>query len=385
MNKAFCVLPWVGLHVNTDGEVFPCCSSDYQMPYGNVNTGESLNSIYKNSEFHNVRRMMLNGERPKQCQICYDEEKTSGWSSRLGFNDSYKEEVNKTRLPISGAKRIQMLDIRFSNICNMKCRMCSSGFSSLWAQEDKQRGIGDKVIYRVDESFIDQIIDILPSIDHIYFAGGEPLIMDEHYRILEEIQRQNLANKIFLRYSTNLSVTQYKSKDLISLWKGFNRVDLAASIDHYGERAEYIRHGTDWGTVENNIIKMLEVENVDLSISSTVNAFNYVTYLDFCSYMKKYFQNLNYLQMYPMFTPEYFSAQVLPKKLKDIGTENMNRLGKIRTLENVDEKNITGYANAEDTWQQYKEEFQTEISTIDKIRSEDFCKTFPELAEMMDG
>jgi radical SAM protein with 4Fe4S-binding SPASM domain len=385
MNKAFCILPWVGLHVNPDGEVFPCCSSDYQMPYGNVNSGESLNNIYKNGEFHRVRRMMLNGERPKQCQICYNEEKNSGWSSRLGFNDSYKEEVEKTKLPLSGAKRIQMLDIRFSNICNMKCRMCSSGFSSLWAQEDKQRGIGDKTILRVDESFIDQIIEILPSIDHIYFAGGEPLIMDEHYRILEEIQRQNLASKIFLRYSSNLSVTQYKTKDLLSLWKGFVKVDFAASIDHYGERAEYIRHGTDWSTVEKNLIKMLDEENVDLSISSTINVFNYTTFLDFCKYMEKYFKDLNYLQMYPMSTPEYLSSQILPKHIKDAGTQNWNQLSTIRSLGHLSEHDITGYANAEHTWEQEKENFQKEVSTLDKIRGEDFCKTFPELAEMMDG
>jgi len=169
------------------------------------------------------------------------------------------------------------------------------------------------------------------------------------------------------------------------LWKGFVKVDLAASIDHYGERAEYIRHGTDWSTVEKNLIKMLDEENVDLSISSTINAFNYVTYLDFCSYMEKYFKDLNYLQMYPMATPEYFSSQVLPEHLKKIGTDNMERLAKVRSLGHISETNITGYANAEHTWQQEKENFQKEVSTLDKIRGEDFCKTFPELAEMMDG
>ena len=64
------------------------------------------------------------------------------------------------------------------------------------AQEDKQRGLIDKTVYRVNESFIDEIIEILPSVDHIYFAGGEPLIMDEHYRILEEIQKHVLIRSL---------------------------------------------------------------------------------------------------------------------------------------------------------------------------------------------
>lgn len=383
MNRAFCVLPWIGLHVNSEGEVFPCCSSDYQMPYGNVNNGESLDTIYKNEEFSKVRKMMLEGKRPKQCQICYNEEENSGSSARIGFNSEYKTEIDQTKFTLSGAKRIKMLDVRFSNICNMKCRMCSSGFSSLWAQEDKQRGLIDKTVYRVNESFIDEIIEILPSVDHIYFAGGEPLIMDEHYRILEEIQKQNLARKIFLRYSTNLSVTQYKSKNLLDLWKGFNKIDLAASIDHYGDRAEYIRHGTDWGTVENNLVKMLDLDNVDLSISSTINAFNYTTFFDFCTYMEKYLKNFKYFQMYPMHSPEYMTVQILPKHIKDIGTKNMQKISNFEG--EIDLNNITKFANVTHTWEQYKEEFQKEVKTLDKIRGEDFCKTFPELVEMMDG
>lgn len=386
MNDAFCILPWIGFHVNTDGDVFPCCVSDHTMPYANIHDGNSIQEIYMNKSFIDVRRQMLNGQQPKQCSSCYKEETIRKFSPRISFNEGYDRQVKLTKVPISGKKRIHMLDIRFSNICNMKCRMCNSGFSSLWAQEERSRGKDIKTISRVDKKFIDEILELLPTVDHIYFAGGEPLITDEHYIILEEIQKQNLAEKIHLRYSTNLSVVQYKQKDLIDLWKGYKKIDLAASIDHFGERAEYIRHGTVWGTIEENIKKMQTVDNVELSISSTVNAFNYVTYNEFCDYMSKYFDNLSYFQMYPMHTPEYMTSQVLPSNLKKQGTDKLKSIKNLsQSRFSTDIDGLITFANYRDTWNNQKDELVKEIKLRDNIRGEDFCKTFPELKEILNA
>ena len=387
MNDAFCVLAWIGLHINPDGDVYPCCVSDHTMPYGNIHKDNSVEQIFRGKEFTNVRKMMLAGKKPPQCNNCYRDESQTGRSARIDFNESYKKEIKGIKIPVSGKKRIRMLDIRFSNICNMKCRTCGPGFSSLWAQEERSLGKEEYSYVQITKQSLDEILELLPTVDHIYFAGGEPLIMDEHYKILEEIQRLGLAKKIHIRYSSNLSNIQYKKKDLLDLWKGFNLIDFSASLDHYGERAEYIRHGTNWGTIEENIKKFQSVENLSLNISTTISVFNFVTYHDFFDYMKEHIQNVDYLQCYPLTTPEHFSATVLPVQLKSQGVINLMKLGNNKKFKKFKEesKRIIAHAKSANAWNTYKKDFQKEITLRDKIRGEDFCKTFPELKEMLDA
>tara|TARA_R110000868_G_scaffold102091_1_gene281119 strand:- start:56057 stop:57208 length:1152 start_codon:yes stop_codon:yes gene_type:complete len=382
MNNAFCILAWVGLHTTPDGNVYPCCAADMSKPWGNINSN-NLTDIYNNDKFKGIRTQMLEGNKVEECNLCYNNEKFYGHSQRLDSNEGYNKDIALVKQNID--PKIQYLDVRFSNICNMKCRMCNSGYSSLWGQEEKSRGNHVPSYLHVKKEYLDNILELLPNVDHIYFAGGEPLIMDEHYIILEEIQRLGLANKIHIRYSTNLSVVQYKKKDLLDLWKGFRNIDLAASIDHYGERAEYIRHGTNWNDIEENIKKLQTVDNVELSISSTVNVFNYVTYIEFLSYMKDYFSNVKYISMYPMHTPEYMTSQVLPIKLKTLGTNRLKKfssIGQNRFANDIN--NLIKYANHDNQWDMHKVELLEEIKLRDKIRGEDFAKTFPELKDMLD-
>ena len=383
MNDAFCILPWIGLHTAPNGNVYPCCAANSEMPWGNLNDG-NLHEIYSNDKFKENRKKMLNGEKIPECNLCYRNEEFYGHSQRVDTNQGYPNSVRQAKLGLK--TKIQYLDVRFSNICNMKCRMCNSGFSSLWGQEEKSQGFHVPSYMHVKKEHIDNILELLPNVDHIYFAGGEPLIMDEHYVILEEIQRLNLASKIHIRYSSNLSVLQYKKKNLLDLWKGFNNIDYAASIDHYGERAEYIRHGTNWADIENNIKTLQSVDNVQLSISSTVNVFNYVTYSDFMEYMQKYFSHIHYISMYPMHTPDYMTSQTLPSNLKKLGTDKLKKLSKINQSRYKDDiENLIKYANDLDTWNIHKNELLEEIKLRDKIRGEDFCRTFPELKEIFDA
>ena len=94
----------------------------------------------------------------------------------------------------------------------------------------------------------------IPNLKQVYFAGGEPLMIKEHKKFIEEIIRQGYQDKILLRYNSNGILVD---KDLIELWSKFKKVKFAISMDAIEKRDEYIRFPTDWDTVEKNL-RMLD-------------------------------------------------------------------------------------------------------------------------------
>ena len=71
-------------------------------------------------------------------------------------------------------------------------------------------------------------------VEQIYFAGGEPLIMDEHYRILEELERRGMFD-VRLVYNTNFTQVRLKDRYVFDFWKKFKNVSVGASLDAMGD------------------------------------------------------------------------------------------------------------------------------------------------------
>jgi sulfatase maturation enzyme AslB (radical SAM superfamily) len=114
----------------------------------------------------------------------------------------------------------------------------------------------------------------LEHVEQIYFAGGEPLLMEEHYRILDELVKRQLFH-VRLIYNTNFTHTDLKGRSVFEYWKQFDSVAVGASLDASGARGEYIRKGTIWDIVEQNRRDMLEIcPRVDFYISPTLSIMN---------------------------------------------------------------------------------------------------------------
>jgi hypothetical protein len=290
--------------------------------------------------------------------------------------------------------KMRYFDIRFSNICNFKCRTCGSGFSSQWEQEDLKNNVWfARTIPKNDnKEFLSEVLGQIENIETAYFAGGEPLITEEHYVILEEMIRSGRTD-IQLSYNTNLSNLKFKDKDLLSLWGKFKKhIMIYASVDHYGDRAEYIRSGTDWGVVENNFLTAKKTPYIHLQMNTVLSVFNCLTIHEFYQYLidKELYKPKDHVySLYNMSTPEHLSCHILPKHLKDRGKvslesaiqvmkDNKFTSGKINELE----KSI-GWIYAKDTWDVEKRKFQEELTRLDRIRGESFEKTFPELVELL--
>jgi hypothetical protein len=402
-SKTFCMAPWVHLHTTPTGLVAPCCIStatSTEHGFGNSkdNTIEELINV---EEMKKLRVDMLSGVENIECNGCYAHEKNNIKSFRQMHNEElgkfYDSDVLENTNKNGSLKKFTMryFDMRFNNICNFKCRTCGPFFSSQWEQENlKNNVVWAKPVPKNNKpEFLEELLTHVDYLDSAYFAGGEPLITDEHYVMLEEMIKKNRTD-IKLRYNTNLSNLKFKDKDLLSLWKHFkNPVDVYASIDHFGEKAEYIRHGTDWATVEENFQKVKSTKFIKVYINTVLSVFNYMTLHEFFQYLidKKFYNPRDgAFTVYKMSTPAHFAAHIIPEKLKLIGKDNISKLHDYMKIQKFKKEqlkqieDINAWVCSTDTWDLHQDAFRLEINRVDKIRGERFSKVFPELSELVD-
>jgi organic radical activating enzyme len=399
-SKTFCIVPWIHLHTNPSGVAAPCCIAEScatEEGVGNSRT-QGLQEIVNSDKMKKLRLDMLTGVKNPECVKCHQHEDQGVKSFRNMINEEFShhyDEVNLTNIDGSiDDFKMRYFDIRFSNICNFKCRTCGSGFSTQWEQEDLKNNVWHaKIIPKNDnKEFLNEVVEQIEFMETAYFAGGEPLITEEHYVLLEEMIRSGKTD-IKLRYNTNLSNLKFKDKDLLSLWKHFNKgVDIYASIDHYGERAEYIRHGTDWGLVETNFKLAKKTSFINVHMNTVLSVFNILTIHEFYQYLIDHDmyskKDLAYM-LYNMSTPDYLTCHILPPELKVKGKASLEKTIQIMKNKKFKEHQIQQiedaipWAMSQNTWEQHKMQFRAEVNRLDKIRGENFIKTFPELATLL--
>lgn len=400
----FCAMPWVHLHVTQNGNVTPCCQAPWgdEAKFGDINES-TIQEIWKGKRFEDFRKQMLKGKPAPVCSRCYEKEEMGWISLREITNDKYENEINeliRNKFHSSSYETPVYFDIRFSNVCNLKCRICNFSSSSSWYNDDLALGNIKPETPALTTSIIDEkkffseFKEQIGSIKEIYFAGGEPLMMEQHYQILEFlIETGNTQCKLF--YNTNLSRLKFKGFDVLELWKQFEYVNLAVSLDDIGERLEYQRKNAKWGQMVSNFetIKR-EANNVDLMISPTISVFNIlsITEMHLELFDKGYVRVEDVvptLLVYPL----EFNIRNLSKELKETAKKRI--LEHVTWLENqsVEDRkkmdyvlrqyrNIINYLN-HDGDEKARLNFSQKIAQLDALRDEDFISVFPELKSLI--
>jgi len=400
-NKAFCILPFVHTHLNTEGDVFPCCiswSPDRSSHLGYLKDN-TLEELFNSEKMKKLRVDLANGVRREDiCGQCYQREDNGFVSARHGNNLDYLDVEDEivSRMHEDGYLEpiIKSWDIRFSNLCNLKCRSCGSVYSTTWAQEDaKFDGFSKfKQLTSIPEGAPDPLENQYDNVDKIYFAGGEPLIMPEHFRTLQKIIDSGRAHEVKLLYNTNMTKLNYNKHDLIEYWKEFKYVVLGASIDAMGEKAEYIRNGVKWSVIENNLKTLSEAikthKNINIHIAPTVSIMNAHSLTDMHKYFVEhgYIQDSNAIILNILLGPSHYEMRNLPDTLKDEIKEKVKLhcewLKENNTRNDIIENfySIISYID-NDSDNSDILRFVSETKKIDARRNQDFEKTFPEYAD----
>jgi MoaA/NifB/PqqE/SkfB family radical SAM enzyme len=398
-SKTFCMLPWIHLHVMPDSSVLPCCISPYDDHYGNGKT-ESVMEIWNSEKFKELRLNMLNGIASKGCSRCYQIEKSGFGSMRKNINNQFQRHVDLVEATKADGSLekidLKYIDIRFSNLCNFKCRGCGPTLSSSWFDDHQQlynyKSEETKVrsVSAGSPKFWDELKSMTPYAEEIYFGGGEPLITQEHYEVLKHLDALQRYD-VRLCYNTNLSQLNYGSVDLVEMWAKFKMVSLGISIDDLGARAEYFRSGTKWSVVEKNMIKLRDnYKGIKLYVNCTVNIMNVLYLPELFNYLTENRiispkgMNINLL-----LDPHELSIQVLNPFLK---TKVRNKLNvfKLQLLSKsqeyakaaLDVDNIIKFMD-EDDRSDLLPTFREHTLKLDEIRKESFLTTYPELSTLL--
>jgi MoaA/NifB/PqqE/SkfB family radical SAM enzyme len=321
-SKTFCIYPWIHIHAYPTGEAYPCCHAEMGVgQVGNCRT-QTLKEIWYGDPMNELRVNMLQERKSVACQRCYEQEEAGFFSGRKSANKHHGHHIgNLQGTPFE----MSYWDIRFSNLCNLSCRSCGHIFSSSWYQDQVKLAGEDwakknrplNIAGRDPSDMWNQLIPHLDYVEQIYFAGGEPLMMEEHYRILEELERRERFD-VRLIYNTNFTHVKLKDRVVFDYWKKFKSVAVGASLDAMGPRAEYIRKGTDWDQVERNREQMIELcPNVDFYVSPTLSIMNAWHLPDFHrNWTERGLINAQDLNVNILQDPAYYRIDIAPMKYK---------------------------------------------------------------------
>lgn len=291
-----CLAPWVHTFLSPQSERRLCCSSR-ESPQNfkqyidtdsadNVYNPLTLKDWWNSEQVRSVRRTMMAGDIPDECQICNHKLLGSG-VYRDYFSDMFSHHYDDiweatdelgytTMTPISW-------DYRFSNLCNFKCRMCGDMFSSSWETENKRYRPQKKKWWeysdqikrwqtdQAEKEFREAVYN--KTIEEIYWAGGEPLMFEQHWEYMKAIVDLGYSKDVYVRYSTNLSRVNYKNNNLWHLLSNFKHWDIFASIDGTGEVGEYIRTGLKYDEWLSNIkagVKVMGDNRITLDCTLTL-------------------------------------------------------------------------------------------------------------------
>ena len=401
-SKTFCILPFVHTHLNTEGDVYPCCvgwnaSRSSRVGFLKDNT---LEEIFNSDEMKQLRLDLVNGvKRPEFCDVCYRHEDNGFHSARKGNNNDFLDVEDEIVASMHSDGYLEPLikswDIRFSNLCNLKCRTCGDIYSTSWAQEtEKFLGKSDCLnLKSIPEGSPDPLENQYDVVEKIYFAGGEPLIMSEHFKTLQKLIDSGRSKHVKLVYNTNMTKLNYNRNNLVEYWKKFKQVVLGMSIDAYGDRAEYIRNGVKWNTIAKNIKEISEISennsNINYHFSVTVSLLNVYTITDLHRYLYEngYTRTVDNILLNVLFGPSYYELRNLPIELKEKTKEKIkNHMDWMKSInpENTHAlscfNNMVGYLDGE----QNKADIASFVAVtkdIDKRRNQSFPQTFPEYKE----
>ena len=395
-SKHFCMMPWVHMHLWPAGYTYPCCMSDPDLPIGNTKT-QSLQEIWNGPELRKIRTNMLQDQPSPECRRCYELEQNGMSTLRTGSIQNYAHHWSRIESTdddgAAGDVNMAYMDIRFNNLCNLKCRSCGPQFSSSWFEDHKQMyGKLDhpKILKVRDDmlNFMDELEPLLATVERVYWAGGEPLITDEHYRILDKWIAMGKRD-VKMDYTTNFTQMGYKKKTAFEYWNAFETVRVAASLDANHARGEYLRKNMDWTQVVKNRRDMIEqCPHVYFELTPTVSAYNVLNLPDFHrEWIEEGLLEPQNIRINILLDPTYMRLQILPPWIKDRVRQRYDQhITYLKQFENTrwvikDYESILQFMQTDRTEEIKMWHFKT--TRVDNIRNENVFDVFPELKDIM--
>jgi len=338
--------PFTGLATREDGAICACCRSH---PIGFIQN-ETLEEIWNNDTMKRIRRQVLNDERPPECEPCFKLEDQGVESLRQRHIAGkipearitlYPNAVSTMRKDYTMPFEIPTMELKLNNLCNLKCRMCHPMDSTSWNDwgeiKDFYKKEGNIMFNIVEEHdlerkpFLDKFQDspewwaslekLLPHFRRVEFAGGEPLMDPQHYRILDMLAPY--GDQIEIKYATNLTMLGKQNRTVWQYWPKFKSVAVNVSIDGIGASYEYIRGNASWAELVNNIKQIQTIPNISRIVGAVTVQVSNVMVLD--KIIEYFLDDIGIIfHTHRVSYPNVLSVQVLPLELKQLAIQRLD-------------------------------------------------------------
>lgn len=351
---------------------------------------QAFRTIWLNPELEFVRKQSANGNKLSMCHRCWSEEELGHTSERQYLINELATDVNYTN-PGFYKKGPKHLNIKVSNICNLRCRTCQSYDSYLYHIEgehyEKKYNIAntpynaEKIKKHFTDDQLEELYELSDNLERIELYGGEPFLDEQIPKFLTRLVESGFSKNIDLFVSTNAT------HELTNNWKhiltNFKEVIINLSIDAVGHRFTYIRHPGKWEVVEQQIEVLhkltLEYSNVNIVPVITVSALNVWNINEVFDYFKKYDTDpfLILVQW-----PSYYCVNVLPESIKPLVEKKLksydsNKFDALIKLMYTTPTKFSTFSNFS-PWDEFK--FWTKEK--DLYRKENYLETFDEIGKI---
>jgi sulfatase maturation enzyme AslB (radical SAM superfamily) len=343
--------PFTGLATREDGAIKVCCRS---APIGFIQDS-SLEEIWNNSTMREVRKQVLCGERPEICKPCFDLEDQGVESLRQRHINGvipearinlYPNALQQLREDYTMPFEFPTMEIKLNNLCNLKCRMCHPLDSTSWNDWNEV-----KEFYVKENNYLVPVINklgletsrylcpfedtdnwwesfekLLPHFRRVEFAGGEPLMDPQHYKILDMLKPY--AKNIEIKYATNgTTLGISKGRTIHDYWPYFKSVAVNVSLDGIHDVYNHIRTNSNFAEVEKNIKEIKSIPNVSRVVGAfTAQAGNILQAAECINYFLNEMGIVFY--SHRVSYPNCLSAQVLPQELKELAIQRLEAVDK---------------------------------------------------------
>ncbi len=308
------------------GTVVACCESQEAQ----MTDAPSSSNFFNSANYKTLRRELMSGHKPEMCLKCWKNEDANLKSNRIQAWEDFESGVFGHRSLKTSSEGVvedfpSFLELKCSNLCNLKCRMCHP--------ESSHRIIEDREIidrYRNGQPWnetplrptvlFDQLKNLTyeqaSSVRVLQYSGGEPLISREQFELTSKFADQ-FGHQIHLRYSTNLNNLNFEKYDVLSLWRKFKNVHVKVSADGIDDVYEYIRVGGSFTTLVENLnrLKEAQIPGLNMAVGFTTQSYNIFQLPETVDFYSSLIGK-NHITTFLLYEPAFMCVDNMPDKIK---------------------------------------------------------------------
>lgn len=320
--KNFCVMPFMHGFV-THQSIGPCCA------YTNNPKLNSAQQYWNSNQLKNIKSNMLADIRDPGCELCWDKEDRGFASLRNHSNTIYEKYIDDI---INGRTFDQpvVLDLRLGNLCNLKCRMCTSEWSSQIADEIISNPdlewdhVPSEKLTAVNNETWELLDNWIGRVERVFMTGGEPTIIKKNLDYIQKIIQTGRSKDIELIFTTNATNV---NREFLRLAENFKSVHFAVSIDAVEDLASYIRFPSNWDTIKQNL-NTIGQNNFGVGINTTIQWLNMTRLSEMFNFIEEYIDSKPkqfagvWFQL--VTTPSYLDPIYAPRFMKEIAIKQIS-------------------------------------------------------------